>query len=263
MAKTNQGTLCGVLEADPRFNTAGTYASVVMRVIKGIRNAGDGKRQVFITYPVIISRDEEIIKKMKDMNKGDLVYIKGVIVTRRVIKPSLCKNCKAENRTEGLITYFEPIYIEKLKHLSNESEIEAALLEHQEISNEIRIVGDICCDLSVVEDKNAKANSVRYQIAVPRTYRLKNSTEDEKTDFPRVRSYGKNAAEDLKRIHKGSQVLIDGYIQGLNFQRECECASCKAKYTWDDRFMEIVPYETEYLRNYVTDEELGVTVIKE
>ena len=82
--------------------------------------------------------------------------------------------------------------------------------------------------------------------------------DEEKTDFPWVKSYGKNAKDDLLRLRTGSGVFIEGFLQTRAVERKCRCSTCGSMYTWNDYAMEIVSYETEYLKDYVTDEELSI-----
>lgn len=264
MAKTNQVTLYGALVNLPRVNGERTKASVTIMVMRGDRESGDPNKQVRKDYPIIASKDPDIIEQMGSWDINDLVLIKGVLVTKVAKKSTICPHCKKENLDKGSIVYIEPIYVEKMGHADTVEDANRIVYEHREISNSLRIVGDLCINPSKVELKRISVS--QYQIAVPRTYRVKGSTDDDKTDFPFVKSYGKNAKEDLKRLRKGSVVLIDGYIQTRKQDRETECKQilangepCGTKYTWTDSSMEIVPFETEYLRNYITDEELGVS----
>lgn len=96
----------------------------------------------------------------------------------------------------------------------------------------------------------------QYQIALNRNYIITDDPPELRADYPWVRSYGKDASEDKKRLRKDSIVFIDGYIQTRNVNRHSNCAGCNAKYDWADKSMEIVPYDTEYIRNYNTDEEI-------
>lgn len=75
-----------------------------------------------------------------------------------------------------------------------------------------------------------------------------------KTDFPIVRSYGKAARQDQLCIHKGSLVLIDGFLHSREFDRKTVCGACSSEYMWKDNILEIVPYATEYLANYTDPE---------
>ena len=94
-----------------------------------------------------------------------------------------------------------------------------------------------------------------------------------------------NAASDLKRLHIGSEVFIDGRLQARSVNQHTVCGQeydengdpicydngmpmmrvdedgeiigCGKRYDWKDRIVEIVPYETEYIGNYYSDEVLA------
>ena len=251
MAQSNKILLCGIQQKDTRVNEDGSYASFILKTTIGPRNDGVNKRYRYI-YTVIISRDPDIIKKMADTKENDLIYIKGVIVTRNVKKVSYCTVCKTENITDGQIVYCEPIYLERLKSV-NKEDAQAVLAEHEEISNEARIIGNVCADPISITDKRGK-KSTKYHLAITRSYRLKNSTEDEKTDFPVVHSYGDNAAEDMLHIKEGTRVFIDGYLQGYKKDVPVKCCGCGLEYIYKDARMEIIPYETEYLKDLAMPE---------
>lgn len=251
MAKTNQITLCGLVKKDPRINEKNDYASLILKTMIGPRNDGENRKYRYV-YNVIVSRDPAIIDKIDNIKEGDLIYIKGVIVTRNVTKKHICPGCQESISDEGQIVYCEPIYLEKICTPSKE-EAQKVLNEHCEISNEARVVGHVTTD---PHDVPGKTKSVKYHLAIDRTYRLVNSTEDEKCDFPIVHSYGDNAKEDKLRIHTGSLVLIDGYLQGFEKKVPCKCPSCHLDHEWTDTRMEIVPFETEYLKDYVTNKDL-------
>ena len=258
MAKTNQVTLCGVLKKDPRINERNDYASVVMKTMIGPRNDGENKKYRYV-YTIIISRDPSIIDVIDTLKENDLVYVKGVVVTRNVTKKHPCPICHETVADDGQIVYCEPIYMEKIRSLEAD-ETQKVLNEHCEISNEARVLGHVITDPHDVPGKN---RSSKYRIAIERTYRLVNSTEDEKTDFPLVHSFGDNAKEDMLRIHSGSLVLIDGYLQSFEKKVPCKCPNCGADHEWSDTRMEIIPFETEYLHDYVTNKELNGEIVNE
>ena len=90
--------------------------------------------------------------------------------------------------------------------------------------------------------------------------------------------------EDIKRLRVGAEVYIDGCLQVRGVLRKVYCGQdmdekghpaydedghpifnldrwgkilgCGQQYDWKERSAEIVPYETEYISGYLTDEEL-------
>lgn len=272
--KHNSVTLFGPVLQSPRIikDEDGNYIKGIfpIAVVKNDRNSGDVSKNLRQDVPVVMSKNPEIIKKIESIKQYDLVYIKGVIVTKNTKKVSICQSCGAEKNVDGMIVYICPIFLSVVRSDLTKEESLNILFENREISNDVQVIGHLCCDPSLYVTMNKK-DIAEYQIAIDRTYRIDEdnpvgtevdseiSEEGDKkkpADYPWVKSYGKNAKEDMKRLQCGSSVWIDGYIQARSTPRTEICDECGSCYTWQDMAMEIVPYETEYLRGYHTDEEL-------
>jgi len=106
-----------------------------------------------------------------------------------------------------------------------------------------------------------------------------------KTDYPWVYSYGEQGEEDLKRLRVGAEIMVDGFLRVRSVNRHAVCGQqfdengkamvypdgtpilmtdddgdligCGITYDWKDRVMELVPYATEYLNGYYSDEDLA------
>ena len=263
MAKTNQVSIYAAVMKPARVDTNRTRATAAVMIMRGDRDSGDPNTQPRRDYPMIASKDPKIVADMANWEENDIVLIKGVLVTKTVQYVSICERCGAQNQSTGMLTYIEPIHVMTIKHTNSQEEAIDEIYRNREISNEMRIVGTLCND--PIEKKLSRTTLCTYQLAVPRTYRIKGSTDEEKIDFPFIKSYGKNAKEDVKRIKSGSLVLIDGYLQTRTIKNEIECnyeladgSICGNKYFSKNSLMEVVPFEIEYLRNYVTDEDLGI-----
>lgn len=256
MAKSNMLDECGVLLNPPKVTENKDKATFILVTTRGRRDTGLKDNNVRWDCIVVATKDAEIIEQISELEALDIVRIKGVVVTKPLPKKTICPHCKTINMYDGLMTYAEPIYLEKIAHANDEDEAKEMVYARREVSNELRIMGNICTDLSKIEFKNTTI--CQYQVAIPRTYRIKGSTDDDKTDYPWVKSYGKNAVEDLKRLKKSSLVLIDGCLQAREQTKSCECEQCGNTYEYVDKMLEIVPYETEYIKNYVTDDDLGI-----
>lgn len=263
MAKTNQVSLYGMVMKLPKINSDRTTASAVIMVMGADRETGGPNGQTRKDYPIIASKDPAIVEKMLEWKPNDIVSIKGAIVTKPVKNVTFCERCGKENIEEGLFVYVTPIFVEKISSEATSDAAMESVYEHREISNELRVVGDLCTNPELVKFK--RFNMCQYRLAVPRTYRVKGSTEEERTDFPMIKSYGANAKEDLRRLKSGAVVLIDGFLQTRTVKKETTC-QCGQTYSWKTSLMEVVPYETEYLRGYITDKEFGITdseIVKE
>lgn len=260
MAKTNNVDLCGYLTGDPLIiNPENGNSKIIMHMIagRGTRDTGDGNYSMIKTNIPILSKDSKIIKAADNFKKYDFIRIKGVITTAVKEKTSVCPKCGKEYVDEKMITYIEPIYIERIEECMTEEKANEALTSHLEVSEEIRIIGHVTNEPQPVRNFKSKISTCQYQVAVTRTYRICGSKDEEKSDFPWVKSYGKNAKEDLKRIKVGTSVLIDGALQSRPVKKSIKCEHCGNEFSLDERFLlEVIPYETEYLNNYTTDKEL-------
>lgn len=245
MAKSNKVILCGIVKKPPIINEEGDYGSLILKTTIGSRYDGENKKYKYV-YNIVMSRDPAIITRMAELNAFDLIYIKGVIVTRNVTKIHTCKGCKSEISEKGQVVYVEPIFLEKINSPGEEN-AQKELNNHEEISNEVTIVGRACTEPHKVPANKKSKESSKYHIAITRTYRLKNSTEEEKTDYPIIHAFGDNAKMDLENVHKSTMVVIDGYIQAYEKEVPCKCPNCGLEHKWKDHRMEIIPYETEYV----------------
>ena len=98
----------------------------------------------------------------------------------------------------------------------------------------------------------------QYQIAMNRKYRIRTDPPEIKTDYPWIKAYGDTAEDNWRRLHVGSEIYFDGYLQARNVQRHTKCQGCGNLIEWKDRAIEIVPYENaiEYIGEYYSDEEI-------
>lgn len=222
-------------------------------VVRSDRYTGDSDKMLKQDIPLIFSDKPEIIAEMDKVQQNDMIYIKGVIVTKPSLKITTCPECGKEQSKQGMIVYIYPIYFEIREHGLTQKESVEMLYKHREISNEVLVIGNLCMNPIKVSALKKTAIS-EYQIAIPRTYRI----DEEKTDYPWVKSYGSNAEEDMKRLQSGSTILIDGCIQARSIVRKSKCEECGKEYEWRDSAMEVVPYETEYLANFITDDDIDM-----
>lgn len=252
--KTNLIDLYGVALQAPKISEDRKKAMITLKVARNLARGGQSEERSGYWDEIIIrSKDPKIVEELSEMDINEIIRVKGVLTIKPINRSSICPGCGIKNIFESVVCYVEPIYVESTKSGLTKEEAEEFIFNHREVSNILRVVGDLCND----PNKNTRFKSTvcQYQIGIPRTYRIEGDTDDDKTDFPLVKSYSKNAKEDLKRLQKGSTVLIDGCIQSRVISKEIECENCKRKYKKEFIINEIVPYETEYLKNYKTDVE--------
>lgn len=259
MARHNATSLLGMVAEDPiivKDDATGEYKKGMMNliVIRNSRDVGDGDDALRYDKPIIFSGNPDMIKKLSELKKHDLVRIEGFLTTMDISKRTTCKHCGAKNLIRGTLTFISPVYIDRKLADSNERDSLIELKKHMEVSNKILLIGNLCDDVKYYH--SGKIKSALYQLAVNRKYYLNTGTLD-KTDYPFIRSFGENASLDRDSIHKGSVVLVDGRIQTREYQRNSECESCHEIYDWNDNTLEVVPYAVEYLQNFNTPEEVA------
>lgn len=257
MPKQNVVYLKGpVIKSGVKENADGSKeAVVVVGVIRGFRSIGDGRNEVKIDRPIVLSRNAEMISKMETLNKNDIVSVKGVVATRTVMKGSVCPFCNTKNEQEGLAVYIEPVFIEKECTMDSDSSSLNYLNSIREISNQVYLFGNLTRDPKKVKVRNGPTVT-QYPLAVHRKYVIKEDSPSVDVDFPWIKVYGQNAISDRERLQKGSTVFIDGLLQTRAINKKSVCSSCNKRYEWKDRALEIVPFETEYISGYFSDEEV-------
>lgn len=227
-----------------------------LQTVRGPRKIEDNKHNVKADKPIIMSKEPEIVAKMESLTSGDIVMIKGMLSTRRMNKSSVCPHCGERNLVDGVMVYINPIYIKKVSHIDDPEEQYKYLVENREISNQVYCIGTLVRDPKMIETSNG-LTVTQYQIALNRKFRVRTDDPDKRADYPWVKAYGEVAKSDRNRLHINSEVYIDGCLQARKVQRHSICKGCSQNYDWADRAMEIVPFATEYLSDYYSDEEIA------
>lgn len=267
MAKHNFVILNGYVSKNPKIlkdEGTGEYVRGIctITVIRGVRDFGNNIDHIKYDSPIIMSGNPDIIKIMDEWKEGDMVEIKGSITTKDVTKSTKCTHCGHVNKRKGNVVYVNPIYVSTRERNLAQNEAIALLKQRCEVSNQVTVIGPVCRE--PVLYKTEKGLSITtYQLAVRRKYRIKDDNPDTKTDFPWVKSYGSIANNDAKVIKKGTYIFLDGMLQTRKLEREQVCEKCEEVYNWSDSAMEIVPYATEYLRDYYTEEEIKAKQLAE
>ncbi len=232
-----------------------------VNTVRSKREIDDKVRFVKNDFPMVLTREKEILDQMEDWKENDIVFIKGTITTHMIRKTSLCPYCTDENGENnknyynGNMIYITPIYVQKVKEYGeNKQDAIEDVVENREISNQIYVMGTVLRDPKIVTTKN-KVQFTQYPLAINRKYTIRTDDPSIKTDYPIVKSYGEQAREDKTYLHFQSEVIIDGLLQARNVVRRQKCEHCGKLYNWKDQTMEIVPYAVEYVENYHTREE--------
>lgn len=270
MARLNDVRLYGCVAEKPRItkkDETGEYVRGLMHlaVVRSTRYSGETfgeKDRILFDWPLVLSRDPEMIQQMAHLRQYDVVEIKGMFLTKKIIKIAPCKVCGATNQIESNICYVRPMFM-KRKNLEREvyTEKQAVqeLIQNREISNNILILGNLCRDVNYYKDVSSKPviETSVYQIATDRKYYVKEDSPDNRTDFPTVRSYGKTAYMDSLCLQTGSLILVDGFLHSRSFMRKSTCGvpECQNEFEWEDNTIEVIPYANEYLASYTDPEE--------
>jgi hypothetical protein len=251
-----------------------------INVGRGTRDTGDGYRFMKGDNPIIMTKEPELVEQISTWHTYDIVMVKGIIATRTIMKPSFCPYCKTKNAAPGALVYVYPVYAEKRCHLDSADECIRYLSGHREISNIAYVFGRLVKDPQQITTRDG-LKITQYPIEMYRKVRIRYDDPSVRADFPWVKSYGKNAEEDMKCLIKGSEIYVDGCLQTRSVQRHIVCGQaygqngkaekdengnprmrvkpngvidgCGRQYEWMDRATEIVPYEVEYLKNYNRD----------
>ena len=215
------------------------------------------KGQEKYATPLVISSEEEQVEEIKTWKPNDIVQVKGFLATREIDKSSVCPKCGAKNRRVDACTengpksggnrvYVYPIFCEKVASFDTQEEAHKYLIDHQEISNLVTMVGHLTRD-PINVSLNEKRPCVRYQIACNRKYCAKGMDEiSERTDYPWIYSYGDQAKDDIQILKKGDCILVDGALQTRKYTEPYTCQTCGNVYDVNGKTLELLAYSTEY-----------------
>lgn len=217
--------------------------------IKTIRrfgsNKGMGDNFMRFDFPMIVSYEKDIIKKIKELGEGDMVDIKGVTTTYNVVKKRRCPDCENIEKDNGVLNCITPLYVCKREEGLDEQQGFELLKERNEISNNAYIMGTVISDVNFYEDD--KMAYSQYQMIVGRKYHIKTDLSDRRVDFPFIKSYGDNGRNDNKMLRKGSHIFISASVSTREFSRQYCCSKCNKIYEKKDTALEFTPYSIEYL----------------
>ena len=256
-----------IMAGDPKIVTdseGNSFAQFKIITINGYRPDKKRLETKAFYYPSVFTREPRIIEAVKESHKGDLVQIKGAITTGFINRKPTCPHCNEKNIFPGIFTYISPtsfLIMKKAAALDNDgifdNNLACKLLEQcKETSNIVSVMGVICHEPQHNKtDIKGPARLSSYQLALKRTFRLYGSLEDATCDFPWVKSYGKNSKYAELYLKKGTYVLIDGYFRAKDIKRRSICQHCGEEFEWHTYSGEIVPYNTEFLKNSKTEEE--------
>lgn len=267
MGRQNLAILYGRVATKPKISINKdtgeyNYSIFYIDVVRGLRAVGDNKHFVCHDKPLVIAKERDIIEKLVDIEENDIIYIKGVITSKKMQKTSYCPNCKDEsgnataNKVNGNILYVTPIYIRKMDSYGTDKKAAIEdVVNNREISNQISLMGTLVNEPKLITTKRG-IQFTQYALAINRKFLIRTDEAFIKTDWPYVRSYGEQARNDKIYLKYQAEVIIDGFLQARRIKRKTKCKCCQHIYEWDDTSMEVVPYDVEYVSGYKTREEV-------
>lgn len=241
-------------EGDPTRIPVMAIANII--VIRGIRKFGAVNERLRKDMPVIMSMEPAMVRNMMEWEAGDIVEIKGTLASVDIPKHLECPQCHSREDVPQTNYYINPIASIILERGLNPLESNDRLRELAEFSNRLTIAGRVDGELDLYTVPSTKQRILSYGLASERKYRNKFDREDNKYDYLRIKSYGKIADEDMKRLKKGAKVLLDGMIQVRNYEEKHTCPCCNYEYTIQRIKTEVIPYSTEYIQLNPTEEDL-------
>lgn len=286
MARINLAFIQGYVEEDPIIikddNQNIKRVMLNLQLSRGFREVGDGRTENRYDVIQLATEEEFNTKIMADLKRGDIIRVKGVYTTTLGEKVYTCKNCGRKTRKISMITFVTPIKIDIVSRNNSPNDAFKYITQNKEISNQLYFFGTLMTDPIKIKLGDKKF-VCQYQVANGRKYIIKSDDPNNRFDYPWVKTYGDNAKEDKKRLYKGSEVFLDGFLQTRYFDRKFVCGQaidengkplfdeasgkpliekdkmgnyigCGTENISHDYTTEIVPYEVEYLSNYKTDE---------
>lgn len=198
---------------------------------------------------VTTKHQKTIRDKIEDIKEGDMIEVKGSLCTYEQKKKFICPHCGATLIRDGVVIYVDPIFIKRCETGLEKNDAIRMVVDCDEISNQIKIMGTLCREPRIYVDEETKKTECDFQIASNRNRHILEDDPDKRTDYPWVKSFGAAAEEYYEALHVNSTVYIDGALQSRAFEREFVCEVCGELFKDIDRSTEIIPYNLEYLKN--------------
>jgi len=251
MARENSVLLYGQVHSIPTIrvlNGEPILGVFQLKVIRRPSNSSGFDSKLYVDLPIIRTKNIDMINCIRDLEKGDIITVKGTLTTRETIKKSICAHCGTENASQGNVQYITPIMIRK--DISKAFDIDAIenLKKYNEVSNQVFLIGNVCRVPHYYVDETNRTYA-QFQLAVNRRYRIHEDPADIKTDYPWVKTFGRQATKDAENLILNSHIYINGALQTREIERHLVCSSCSEGYIYKEAVMEVVPYYIGYLAN--------------
>lgn len=181
---------------------------------------------------------------------NDMVFVKGTLCTKEVIKKGVCPECGSINTKEdGVVIYIDPVFVEEREKGVTEEEATKLLMKKREISNSVIIEGTLCREPVYYKDESTGLETCQIQIASNRLRRIKEDPAEKKTDYPWIKAYGPKTKEYSEVLSTNSSIFVEGAIQTRVATPSMMCENCGAIFERQEQSTDIVPFHIEYHRN--------------
>lgn len=222
-------------------------ALVPVTVIRGIRDFGAKDNRMRLDELTIMSGNEKIMDFIREWKLGDIVSLRGTLVTINHQKHCKCMECGHTQAYKGYSAYVYPIHARLVAQGYTPEQGLTDLRNNAEVSNRITVIGKACGKPKLHRHEKSGTPIASYILDIERKYRVKEDLDSNRHDFPAVKSYGEIAENDAIAIEEGGLVFIDGQLQVRDYTRTFTCENCGAAIQQKDQVTEIIPYSTEYL----------------
>lgn len=271
MARHNYVSVIAFVSSEPKFKDVldGKIGVIELTTIMGLREYEKAKSGYQLNSVVfqVKSTDPEIVRVMEALEINDIVDVTGFIATYDTDKRAECPCCHIINRrveacvkngnekSGGNEIYVYPITMSYREHFDSSEDVYAYLHEHREDVNRVMILGNLTRQPISGNLNEGKRIYTRFQVAINRKFCAKNGADVEKReDYPWVYSYGEKAVDDYETLEKGDLVFIDGALQSRKYKEKYICSNCGEEFEVRGRTLEVLAYDTEYLRLHSYEE---------
>ena len=244
MARDNSFIFFGKLDNAPivLFNDESKTYRVTFTIMTLRKNGRKDYPRISI-YGLSEEKAKQYVAKLKP---DSFVQVRGMVTTKLIKKSVKCEKCgqicMVDTLQSEVISYGNPLVLQE--------NIDPA--DIAEFANNGTLIGAVCMDVRRMDRITGKSVA-QFQIAVNRRYRVDEQGAEKRTDYPWVKVFGNVADECLKRLHKGSQVYINGPFQTRDINRHAKCEHCGEPIIFAERVGEIAPMGVEFLNECLFD----------
>lgn len=202
--------------------------------------------------------------KKADLSVGNLIEVTGELAVYNGIRKTVpCRNCKGRMSIDASSVFVIADWFrvtttpETIERDTDDTESPVSRREGQNLLNIWSEFSDRIKIFGIVGDEPEKEKfprACRYPIIGNRVVYDSNGNARLRSDEITVRSYGRIATSNFEHLLRDSFVYIDGFVRSKRikqYELECEECGCINRVAVSNGEMEILPYNTEYLRGCV------------